>query len=232
MAAARILSGVGSPNGVQFGNPGDVYQDETGAFWEKVSGAGTNTGWVAVNVAGLTGPTGPTGPTGATGAGSTGPTGPTGATGPTGPTGATGATGPGPALVQTAVANITADVSTASLTPAFVPIGGGLSVTLTIGAGHFLLVFFSAGVDQSNNQNITFFDLRVDGVLQKGTGAEGGSTAPRTQSASIVARIAGLSAGAHTVDVVWSVSAGTSSINAGSAPIRNHATLLVQEVTV
>jgi hypothetical protein len=100
--SARILSGAGDPNGVTFGNPGDVYQDITGGatstFWEKSSGAGTNTGWVAVNAAGVTGPTGPTGPTGATGAvGSTGPTGsigPTGAVGSTGPTGPTGATGP------------------------------------------------------------------------------------------------------------------------------------------
>jgi len=49
--AAQHFSGVGAPNGVVFGNPGDIYQDETGAFWIKASGVGTNTGWVAISVA-------------------------------------------------------------------------------------------------------------------------------------------------------------------------------------
>lgn len=30
-----------------FGDPGDIYQDETGAFWFKASGVATNTGWTA-----------------------------------------------------------------------------------------------------------------------------------------------------------------------------------------
>lgn len=47
---ARHFSGVGDPNGVVFGDPGDIYQDETGGatstFWTKESGVATNTGWV------------------------------------------------------------------------------------------------------------------------------------------------------------------------------------------
>jgi hypothetical protein len=45
---AQLYSGTGDPNGAVFGNPGDVYQDETGVFWLKTTGPGTNTGWVAV----------------------------------------------------------------------------------------------------------------------------------------------------------------------------------------
>lgn len=45
MPAAQLYSGVGSPEGGVFGNPGDLYQDETGKVWAKGSGAGTNTGW-------------------------------------------------------------------------------------------------------------------------------------------------------------------------------------------
>ena len=49
--SAQHFSGVGDPNGVVFGNPGDIYQDEspgTTTFWTKASGVGTATGWVAL----------------------------------------------------------------------------------------------------------------------------------------------------------------------------------------
>jgi len=45
--AAQHFSGVGAPNGVVFGNPGDIYQDETGALWFKTAGVGTDIGWTA-----------------------------------------------------------------------------------------------------------------------------------------------------------------------------------------
>jgi hypothetical protein len=43
---ASHFSGTGDPNGVVFGDPGDIYQDETGSFWLKASGVATNTGWI------------------------------------------------------------------------------------------------------------------------------------------------------------------------------------------
>lgn len=43
--AAKLFSGTGNPNGAVFGDPGDVYQDETGALWSKASGVSANTGW-------------------------------------------------------------------------------------------------------------------------------------------------------------------------------------------
>src|SRR5512135_381862 len=46
--ATTQFSGVGDPNGVVFGNPGDLYEDETGALWVKDSGAGTSVGWALV----------------------------------------------------------------------------------------------------------------------------------------------------------------------------------------
>src|SRR5512135_1235551 len=48
MTAAQHYSGVGSPEGIVFADPGDIYQDETGKFWLKESGTGTNTGWSQV----------------------------------------------------------------------------------------------------------------------------------------------------------------------------------------
>jgi len=47
--AANLFSGTGDPNGVVFGDPGDAYQDETGAFWTKASGVATNTDWAQAN---------------------------------------------------------------------------------------------------------------------------------------------------------------------------------------
>lgn len=49
--AAQDFSGVGDPNGVVFGDPGDTYRDQTPGvttFWTKATGVGTNTGWVAL----------------------------------------------------------------------------------------------------------------------------------------------------------------------------------------
>jgi len=47
---ALHLSGSGDPNGVVFGNPGDVYQDTTGSLWLKQSGSNTNTAWTQVSI--------------------------------------------------------------------------------------------------------------------------------------------------------------------------------------
>jgi hypothetical protein len=49
MPASQLFSGTGSPNGAVTGNPGDVYQDETGKLWSKTTGLGTNTGWTLVS---------------------------------------------------------------------------------------------------------------------------------------------------------------------------------------
>jgi hypothetical protein len=47
---ARQISGVGGPNGVVSGSPGDLYTNRSGGaattLWVKESGVGTNTGWV------------------------------------------------------------------------------------------------------------------------------------------------------------------------------------------
>jgi hypothetical protein len=49
--AAQHFSGVGDPNGVVFGNPGDTYQNEAPGpttFWTKASGVSTATGWAVL----------------------------------------------------------------------------------------------------------------------------------------------------------------------------------------
>ena len=187
--------------------------------------------------AGSTGPTGPTGPTGFTGAGATGPTGDAGSTGPTGatgsgstgPTGSTGAAGTG--LIQTQVADVVADTSVTG--GAFLPLVP-LSIPIVIGAGNSLLVHFSASGQNPGGGNLTLFRLLVDGVVVKGaTFTRGGGGGPGGESTAIVAKITGLAAGAHSVDIEWSApTGGTTTIDAVSNPDGNHATLLVEEVSV
>lgn len=45
---AAGFSGNGSPEGVVTANPGATYvRIDTGGFWYKATGTGTNTGWIA-----------------------------------------------------------------------------------------------------------------------------------------------------------------------------------------
>jgi hypothetical protein len=121
-----------------------------------------------------------------------------------------------------------------------------VSVPIVTGAGSTLLVSFSASAGVSGGGGTallqTFYRLRLDGVVVKGagttappTGGGGGTGGNREESASIVARLTGLTAGAHTVDVEWSNPGGggaTSTINVVANPDSQHGTLIVEEVTV
>ncbi len=118
--------------------------------------------------------------------------------------------------------------------------GGGfallppLTIGIVIGAGNALLVHFTVSGFQNSAGNSTFFRLRVDGVVFKGTAfsrpAGGGPNG--TASAAIVAKITGLAAGLHTVDIEADTTGGTTNINPVTSPNEQHATLLVEEVNV
>jgi len=41
MAASQVFSGNGDPNGVVVGNPGDLYQDQTGRVWRNIAAPST-----------------------------------------------------------------------------------------------------------------------------------------------------------------------------------------------
>jgi hypothetical protein len=41
MSASQSFSGTGDPNGAVVGNPGDVYQDQTGGFWVNTAAPST-----------------------------------------------------------------------------------------------------------------------------------------------------------------------------------------------
>lgn len=151
----------------------------------------------------------------------------------TGPSGATGPSG----LIQTRSADVTSAQTT---------LGGAFTTLVTVPimtlAGSTLLVQFSASagiVGGTNNLAQTFYRLRLDGVVVKGAG----TTAPplsvsgsnREETAAIMARLTGLTAGAHVLDVEWATPGGgttTSIINTDGNPDSQHGTLVVEEVTV
>ena len=166
---------------------------------------------------GKRGHAGPTGPTGGSGTGA----------GPTGPTGPTTPSGTG--LLQTRVADIVADTT--------IP-GGGfallppLTIPIVISAGSALLIHFTVSGLSNTDGNSTFFRLRVDGVVVKGASFSRATGGGR-ETAAIVAKITGLAAGAHTVDIQANTTGiSTTGIFAATQPNVDHGTLLVEEVNV
>jgi hypothetical protein len=134
-------------------------------------------------------------------------------------------------LIQTLASDLAVDT--------VIPGGGGFAlipglapIGINIGAGHALLIHFTvsglnnaAGVQSS-------FRLRVDGATVKGATFSRGGGGAAGESAAIVAKVTGLGAGAHTVQIEANSVGGPTNINAGSQPDQEHATLLVEEVSV
>ena len=127
-------------------------------------------------------------------------------------------------LLQTSYAEITVDTTVAVAT------GWAdlLSVTLTTRAGS-VLVHFTACGDNTNNAKISSYRLDIDGVVVKGV-AEGVS--PNIPGAVAIIHKATVTAASHTIKVQWSASANTSRIRPVTNPNTDHASLLVQEVSV
>lgn len=124
-------------------------------------------------------------------------------------------------MVQAAFAEITADTNTTS--PTFVDL---LTINLTTGAS-YLHINFTAACDNTNNDKITSFKLEIDGVEQRGVGTTVGNTLP-TPVALVYRKQ--VSAGAHTVKILWKTNANTTRINVVTNSDNHHASLLVQEM--
>jgi hypothetical protein len=97
-----------------------------------------------------------------------------------------------------------------------------------------LIVHFAASGFNNAAGNSTQFRLRVDGLGVKGSSfsrpAGGGPNGEAT--AAMIAKITGLAAGAHVVDIQANTTGGTTNINAASQPNEQGGTLLVEEVSV
>jgi hypothetical protein len=150
--------------------------------------------------------------------------------GTTGPQGAQGPAGPaGPSnVLQSAFARATTDKSTASTTPVDLP---ELTLALVTSALSKLCVWFSVSGQNANANSNLRFQLLVDGAVKVGAMCRIVANGV-PNSAGLCFQVLGLAAGAHVVKIQWSVSAGTGNIQALSDPTQQHASLMVQEVTV
>jgi hypothetical protein len=131
-------------------------------------------------------------------------------------------------LAETIVVDQAVNTSTIVVPPNWATL---LTTSVTIVAGNILLINFSAGASNGTNNREVHFRLIVDGVTRRGVGMTV-SPANSPASVSMVARITGLAAGPRTVTIEWQVDAGTGQVRPVLAPDTEHATLLIQRVTI
>jgi hypothetical protein len=132
----------------------------------------------------------------------------------------------GGGLRQTAMTEITVDTTTASV--AFVTL---ISTNITITAGGVLLVNFSAGTSNTNNNVTNYFRLVVNGVNRR-SGAYTSSGAGNPGEVTLLGRFTGLPAGVIPVVIQWRVGAGTAQVRPVAAPDAEHAVLVLTETSV
>jgi hypothetical protein len=127
-------------------------------------------------------------------------------------------------FIQSVFKEITVDTTTTSMV--LVPL---LSQTITIGVGGILIIHFSTSVSATNAASTMSYRLSIDGVAQRAT-AQRVAAAGEPQSAALVYRKTGLSAGIHTILIEWNTSQGTARIRPVSNPDSEHCSLLIEEV--
>lgn len=108
-----------------------------------------------------------------------------------------------------------------------------LSVNMTTSSGGEILAFFSTSFTQTGSLSGSGeFRLRVDTVVQRRTGSNV-SVLSEPQSAALVFKTSGLSAGSHVVEIQWrntGVPVSSLQINPLVVTPATHASLIVQEV--
>lgn len=129
-------------------------------------------------------------------------------------------------FLQSLFTEVTVNTSTTSTT--FVTL---LSQAITIQAGSVLVVHFTASSSHAGNNQTALFRVQVDGVTYRAVG-ERNPTATFPGSCGIVLRIPGLAAGARTVVIQWRTTGSTLRIQPVTVPDAEHASLLLEEVTV
>lgn len=128
-------------------------------------------------------------------------------------------------LLQTQFKEVTVDTTTTSTSLVDL-----LSQSLTTTAGSSLLINVSASISNSSaNRNIDI-QLMIDGVAVRGAGTRvTGTGIPG--SLAIVYKKVGLAAGNHTIKVRWRTDGSTARVRP-IASVNEHASLMIQEVTV
>ena len=135
--------------------------------------------------------------------------------------------GAAPGVLQTLSDQITVDVSNFSVIA--VPL---MSVAINVAEGNALKIDFSSSFSNTvGSPAIVAFEVRVNGTFIAGTAAEVvGANDPQTAAACLLT--GALTGGAKTVEVNWSVTSGTAQIRAATMPLNEHASVVVQEVSL
>ena len=129
--------------------------------------------------------------------------------------------------LQIIEARLASDITTTDTTNP--PTVDMLSQAITTVTGTVLYIWASVSFNNDTAAQITRIVLDVDGTNVDGAGATH-SSANANESISMMRRITGLSAAAHTVTIEWGVGGNTSACNA-SSNVFHHCTILLIEAT-
>jgi hypothetical protein len=121
-------------------------------------------------------------------------------------------------------AELAADASTSSPVPAAL----FAAPPITTGGGALLVTFFGTFSTASLPALVNFM-VMVDGVLKKSIGITTTGVGLPTQAA-LLAKVTGVAAGAHVVEIFWATAAGTAQIRPITASGSEQASVMVQEV--
>jgi hypothetical protein len=131
-----------------------------------------------------------------------------------------------PTLLQSVFTEQTTDTTTASAT--FVTL---LTQTITISAGSILLIEVTASFSNTAANNNMDIQLVIDGTAVRGCGTRS-LVVNQATSTAIVYRKTGLAVGAHTRLVQWRTPGGGTARCRPVTTVNEHASIMVQEVTV
>lgn len=106
-----------------------------------------------------------------------------------------------------------------------------LSLSVTTTANAILVVHFTTAASVSNANATIFFRLVINGVVRRGAGIRM-AAANGPGGATIAFRLTGVGAGTQRVVIQARVSANTGRVDPAGQPDAEHASLLVEEVTV
>lgn len=126
-------------------------------------------------------------------------------------------------LKQTAVAEVTANTTTTSTSMVTL-----LTQSITTGAGFLDITFTWAASRTSGTSAEVRFQLIVDGIIA--AKAADTTISSRPSSGGLSARVP-VAAGAHVVEIQWSVASSTGQIRPTTAGVYEHACMICREVS-
>jgi hypothetical protein len=129
-------------------------------------------------------------------------------------------------IKQIVTQEITSDTTTTSTT--FVDL---LSQTFSITSGSKVLVQFTVGCSNAQNNRTQYYRLTVDGTAYRAVGVATYGAGNTPSSGALSMLITGLSAGSHDFKIQWRVSSSTGQIRPVTAADQEHAHMILTEIS-